>query len=368
MNIFQVFEPGISIHAPRTGSDAHVGAGRPDCGISIHAPRTGSDWTSGRVSIKRYNISIHAPRTGSDRTTRQSQYIAAHFNPRSPHGERRYPQVARTLTAISIHAPRTGSDDLCASDGLLLHISIHAPRTGSDSRLRHSYPAGRHFNPRSPHGERLCALCIRTLTARFQSTLPARGATFAFTRRVEQTAQISIHAPRTGSDRRCCPPSCSMGCISIHAPRTGSDDIERQQNALRDIFQSTLPARGATGKPHKPEGILIIFQSTLPARGATELPATSSKVHTHFNPRSPHGERRGDDRALRIALLISIHAPRTGSDFTPMQLDARPHISIHAPRTGSDAVTREIIAKRKEISIHAPRTGSDGEIRRQPKR
>ena len=177
VNIFQVFEPGISIHAPRTGSDAHVGAGRPDCGISIHAPRTGSDWTSGRVSIKRYNISIHAPRTGSDRTTRQSQYIAAHFNPRSPHGERRYPQVARTLTAISIHAPRTGSDDLCASDGLLLHISIHAPRTGSDSRLRHSYPAGRHFNPRSPHGERLCALCIRTLTARFQSTLPARGAT-----------------------------------------------------------------------------------------------------------------------------------------------------------------------------------------------
>ena len=200
VNIFQVFEPGISIHAPRTGSDAHVGAGRPDCGISIHAPRTGSDWTSGRVSIKRYNISIHAPRTGSDRTTRQSQYIAAHFNPRSPHGERRYPQVARTLTAISIHAPRTGSDDLCASDGLLLHISIHAPRTGSDSRLRHSYPAGRHFNPRSPHGERLCALCIRTLTARFQSTLPARGATRPWWEEATVSKMISIHAPRTGSD------------------------------------------------------------------------------------------------------------------------------------------------------------------------
>ena len=33
-----------------------------------------------------------------------------------------------------------------------------------------------------------------------------------------------------------------------------------------------------------------------------------------FNPRSPHGERRGDDRALRTAPRISIHAPRTGSD------------------------------------------------------
>ena len=55
-------------------------------------------------------------------------------------------------------------------------------------------------------------------------------------------------------------------------------------------FQSTLPARGATllvnGLWHDQ-----IFQSTLPARGAT-------------------GERAHTARML----LISIHAPRTGSD------------------------------------------------------
>ncbi len=60
---------------------------------------------------------------------------------------------------------------------------------------------------------------------------------------------ISIHAPRTGSDdflvifRVAC-------CISIHAPRTGSDAVEQRTNL-----------------------------------GAG-----------YFNPRSPHGERRGSER------------------------------------------------------------------------
>ena len=34
--------------------------------------------------------------------------------------------------------------------------------------------------------------------------------------------------------------------------------------------------------------------------------------------------------------MISIHAPRTGSDFFPDYGKRLRHISIHAPRTGSD--------------------------------
>ena len=57
-------------------------------------------------------------------------------------------------------------------------ISIHAPRTGSDEQLG-----------------------LKQIDYElFQSTLPARGATFS---RFVCTPQpsISIHAPRTGSDR-----------------------------------------------------------------------------------------------------------------------------------------------------------------------
>ena len=124
-----------------------------------------------------------------------------HFNPRSPHGERRFVRlVLPVLPCISIHAPRTGSDlvKLC--------------------KLRQCA----YFNPRSPHGERQrwCKKCDKSIT--FQSTLPARGAT---TRDLitADSDEISIHAPRTGSDVRETPRTCDAGAISIHAPRTGSD-------------------------------------------------------------------------------------------------------------------------------------------------
>ena len=80
----------------------------------------------------------------------------------------------------------------------------------------------------------------------------------------------------------------------------------------------------------------MIFQSTLPVRGATAGIAA--------------------DETERI---ISIHAPREGSDFAAIGTarDGR-IISIHAPREGSDDSHKVPILPEK-ISIHAPREGSD---------
>ena len=63
------------------------------------------------------------------------------------------------------------------ANGFAQAISIHAPRTGSDTK-------------------RLEALEGRK---KFQSTLPARGATVRELGGKKST-RISIHAPRTGSD------------------------------------------------------------------------------------------------------------------------------------------------------------------------
>ena len=149
------------------------------------------------------------------------------------------------------------------------------------------------------------------MDSEFQSTLPARGATYKMCCMLP-AGRISIHAPRTGSDVRRQPLRRVLR-ISIHAPRTGSDQSalkrwkgarnfnprsphgERQVAALSDslfgLFQSTLPARGATQfsiyfKFRKE------FQSTLPARGATTVKATRQSTKLNFNPRSPHGERQ----------------------------------------------------------------------------
>ena len=211
-----------------------------------------------------------------------------------------------------------------------------------------------HFNPRSPHGERLFINSRKSFASGFQSTLPARGATP--THDFQSCAlHISIHAPRTGSDSDLLDKFMGLD-ISIHAPRTGSDDTpppsappasyfnprsphgERQPAtepcASANIFQSTLPARGATAagrckvKERK-------FQSTLPARGATAKAAREA-LEGIFQSTLPARGATPRMKTCRLDEVISIHAPRTGSDKRRRQNRHKARISIHAPRTGSD--------------------------------
>ena len=192
------------------------------------------------------DISIHAPRTGSDDTPPPSAPPASYFNPRSPHGERRFrPEPVAPTQDISIHAPRTGSDLPENAERITRRISIHAPRTGSDNPRRNharqqiyfnprsphgerliSHPlqdVKRYFNPRSPHGERLPPTCARNLWRNFNPRSPhgERQDRAFLNRRIE----ISIHAPRTGSDDGRGRKKRSKNLISIHAPRTGSDVV-----------------------------------------------------------------------------------------------------------------------------------------------
>ena len=56
-------------------------------------------------------ISIHAPRMGSDYRRQKHKILLLYFNPRSPDGERLGDGAAMAYRAdISIHAPRMGSD------------------------------------------------------------------------------------------------------------------------------------------------------------------------------------------------------------------------------------------------------------------
>ena len=189
----------------------------------------------------------------------------------------------------------------------------------------------------------------------FQSTLPARGAT------VREAGELGRHQhfnPRSPHGERLLGGVAEtlMEEISIHAPRTGSDLRLRSRRARINHFNPRSP------HGERPTGIQPI------------------PVWHNFNPRSPHGERRNPGEYGESG-LISIHAPRTGSDIRPHvhrqgvgDFNPRsPHgerpafcsihhdasrISIHAPRTGSDRGLRHKVAV-LGISIHAPRTGSD---------
>ena len=146
----------------------------------------------------------------------------------------------------------------------------------------------------------------------FLSTLPARGA----------TGQRGRHHGGRG--------------ISIHAPREGSDEFGLAAFTM-GVFLSTLPARGATWLFFELFLRLALFLSTLPARGATVAQrlctrsSTVISIHApregsdrmrwmevlrsfYFYPRSPRGERLPPDALTALDNLISIHAPREGSD------------------------------------------------------
>ena len=95
-----------------------------------------------------------------------------------------------------------------------------------------------------------------------------------------------------------------------------------------------------------------------PRAGSDDKAIHCKLCRIHFNPRSPCGERPGWLGDERYSEIISIHAPRTGSDRISDIDEFTDDISIHAPRAGSD-VEGEVVNAETGISIHAPRAGSD---------
>ena len=81
--------------------------------------------------------------------------------------------------------------------------------------------------------------------------------------------------------------------------------------------------------------------------------------NTNFNPRSPHGERLLILSICTPPVVISIHAPRTGSD--DLLATSVESLAIFQSTLPARGATRGRIFKRfpRKISIHAPRTGSD---------
>ena len=169
-------------------------------------------------------ISIHAPRTGSDLSFCDFSPAQAHFNPRSPHGERRATGMHPfSAMRISIHAPRTGSDLQQTMLYLLRLISIHAPRTGSDFLPPPSSPARAIFQSTLPaRGATALRRTAHRRSSRFQSTLPARGATSSKSL-IAACTTFQSTLPARGATRRTHKPEGFQIKISIHAPRTGSD-------------------------------------------------------------------------------------------------------------------------------------------------
>ena len=149
-----------------------------------------------------------------------------------------------------------------------------------------------HFNPRSPCGERLVTLG-----------------------NPEQLREISIHAPRVGSDYNAVGGNPRLCHFNPRSP-CGERRFSVFTHKLFPIFQSTLPVWGATG-----------------------VPVWSIVVKIYFNPRSPCGERQNlvVKRACNSKFQSTL--PVWGATRLVKPTPKLDVISIHAPRVGSDLLS-----------------------------
>ena len=303
---------------------------------------------------------------------------------------------------ISIHAPHAGSDRHRGPPAKSLpRISIHAPHAGSDWICFPGKSSIKHFNPRSPCGERPAKAGISVQALQFQSTLPMRGATPRDRARGQacgyfnprspcgerparrphpaRRAPISIHAPHAGSDSACSrdasKPSnfnprspcgerllrhglaIAASLISIHAPHAGSDQGWAPGRCWHDI---------SIHAPHA---------------GSDEAVESEWEAGHNFNPRSPCGERPGPSLPQERWRKFQSTLPMRGATSTKYLIERQRYISIHAPHAGSDTSPLSCFSIAKnfnprspcgerrgrlclalraaQISIHAPHAGSD---------
>ena len=168
--------------------------------ISIHAPREGSDHAGDRKSIQLHRFQSTLPVRGA---TSIGVYVDH-------------------LSLFQSTLPVRGA----TADGIVI--------TDSAAEFQSTLPV---------RGATADGIVITDSAAEFQSTLPVRGATISAPTAGRQP-QISIHAPREGSDLRLLLAVVPVE-ISIHAPREGSDPRDLSGHRFQSPISIHAPREGS---------------------------------------------------------------------------------------------------------------------------
>ena len=171
------------------------------------------------------------------------------------------------------------------------------------------------------------------------------------------TGVISIHAPRGGSDAAV---PCLFPHLEYFNPRSpwGERHLCISSRSTPPPFQSTLPVGGATRNTIATPRLLSIISIHAPRGGSDAFRLHCRKSNCNFNPRSPWGERPISAGSLTACPLFQSTLPVGGATLPFRAYSLIWNISIHAPRGGSDLGAYWGL-RQLPISIHAPRGGSD---------
>ena len=172
---------GISIHAPREGSDCwHLSpAERSKANFNPRSPR-GERPTRLALARSMSPFQSTLPARGATVHDARQPPPGLYFNPRSPRGER-LPNSRRCIwdSRFQSTLPARGATLYIAlSPTIQPQFQSTLPARGATAACLLFATVAVNFNPRSPRGERLTDTRLTASLTLFQSTLPARGATF----------------------------------------------------------------------------------------------------------------------------------------------------------------------------------------------
>ena len=146
--------------------------------------------------------------------------------------------------------------------------------------------------------------------------------------------RISIHAPLTGSDNGAHPPK-----IRIYHFNPRSPYGERHTVLIMLYSGWNFNPRSPYGErqlPYRiPDGGLVISIHA-PLTGSDRICSPNASNVFYFNPRSPYGERQLSTGCPGVLEIFQSTLPLRGATFLIPREPSHYRISIHAPLTGSD--------------------------------
>ena len=145
----------------------------------------------------------------------------------------------------------------------------------------------------------------------FQSTLPARGATVSSHGSASHELTFQSTPPARGATQGHLSASRARQ-ISIHAPREGSD-ATYSDRAGRICYFNPRPPRG-----ERPARVVWMAQNNnyfnpRPPRGERQLTRSGVERENNFNPRPPRGERRAWERVVSAGEPFQSTPPARGA-------------------------------------------------------
>ena len=313
---------------------------------------------------------------GCTRSAKNPQFTTENILNRQFHADKPNEKWLTDVTEFKWYEGITGATSSRLSPPSTTKFQSTLPVRGATARTSSAPQKRPYFNPRSPYGERPGTWTALALPGIFQSTLPVRGATWGLRHQGRSTRDFNPRSPYGERQQAPVPGGGSrdFNPRSPYGERHGfltfplhlSNFNPRSPYGERLLMQ-LWHRRGRDFNPRSPYGERLgavndladdIYFNPRSPYGERLCPCLPPPRRRYFNPRSPYGERRGRWSCSRRWRNFNPRSPYGERQCRSFVRRVQCRFQSTLPVRGATPQGLSVVVHRL-ISIHAPRTGSD---------